>query len=230
MKEAQRKHISARQHKSLSSYLQEAREEERKTIAREIHDELGQLLTTMKLHLSLLPEEIKTDATAALNRTAELHTQVDAAIGTVKNIITKLRPGLLDDLGLVAALEWQANEFQTRTGIVCDVTLPTEELQIPQELSTALFRIFQEALINISRHANATRVTIRFGIHNGCIELSVTDNGKGISEDEINNPHSFGIIGIRERVQSWNGRLRIEGHQHSGTSLFISIPLTDSLQ
>lgn len=230
MRAPQNKYITTRQHKSLSSYLQEAREEERKNIAREIHDELGQLLTTMKIHLALLPEEIKNDVTAALQRTTELKKQVDIAIGTVKNIITKLRPGLLDDLGLVAAIEWQAHEFQERTGIVCDLCLPAEELHLNPELTTAIFRIFQETLTNISRHANATRVTIHFGKSKNLLELIVADNGRGISDEEINNPHSFGIIGIRERVQSWNGTITITGQPENGTTIAITIPISDEAQ
>lgn len=215
-------------HKTLSSYLQEAREEERKAIAREIHDELGQLLTTIKIHLSLLPDEIRNDAPAALQRTEEMKKQIDIAIGTVKNIITKLRPGLLDDLGLIAAIEWQANEFQHQTGIVCDLILPSTELRIPQDLATALFRILQEALTNVSRHASATRVVITFEVRDGEYVLSVHDNGRGITEDEIKHPLSFGLIGIRERVKQWNGTFSITGQAGHGTQLHVTIPYDEN--
>ncbi|MCX7984252.1 MAG: sensor histidine kinase [Bacteroidetes bacterium] len=209
---------------TLSSYLQEALEEERKAISREIHDELGQMLTTIKIHLSLLPEEIRTDVTAALQRTDEIMKQVDLAIRTVKNIITKLRPGLLDDLGLIAAIEWQASEFQRQTGIVCDVTVPPIEIQLPQDLATAIFRILQEALTNVSRHACATRVAIAFNISNDTYTLRVKDNGRGITEEEIKHPRSFGLIGIRERAQQWGGTFSIIGYPNKGTEVLITIP------
>ena len=149
---------SHEQFRELSAYLQAAREEERKSIAREIHDELGQALTTIKLELSLLQEEVLHDATAATDRIQSLKERVDVTIHTVKRIITKLRPGLLDDLGLTAAIEWQANDFQRHTGIVCEVTMEPEEMNINPEISTAMFRIFQETLTNITRHSSATHV------------------------------------------------------------------------
>ncbi len=219
------KRQNIRQYKSLSSYLQEAREEERKMIAREIHDELGQLLTAMKIQLSLLPEEIKNDVTAALERTGAMNKQIDGAIATVKNIITKLRPGLLDDLGLEAAIEWQAHEFQMRTGIVCDVKLTSEKITLEQEVSTAAFRILQEALTNVARHAKATRVQIELSQQKSTLLLTIQDNGRGITDEEIHNPESFGLIGIRERVSSFNGALDILGTPNKGTTIRVSIPL-----
>ncbi len=224
MKSINSERYSLRQYQSLSAYLQEAREEERKSIAREIHDELGQVLTSIKLHLSLLPEEIKTDVVAALDRTMQIQKQVDSAITTVKNIITKLRPGLLDDLGLIAAIEWQANEFQHQSGIVCDVHLPADEYYIPPELSTLIFRILQEALTNILRHSKATRVNIDFRVSSTTLELLVRDNGRGITDEEINHPQSFGIIGMKERVQSFNGTLMIHGIPQKGTVVHVTIP------
>ena len=219
------KQKNSRQYKSLSSYLQEAREEERKTIAREIHDELGQLLTAMKIQLSLLPEEIKNDATAALERTEAMKKQIDGAIATVKNIITKLRPGLLDDLGLAAAIEWQAHEFQMRTGVVCDVKLTSDKISLEQEVSTAVFRILQETLTNVARHAKATRVQIELVQQTSTLLLTIRDNGKGITDEEIHHPESFGLIGIRERVSSFNGDLEICGTPNKGTTIRVSIPL-----
>jgi signal transduction histidine kinase len=210
--------------KNLSAYLQEVREEERKNIAREIHDELGQSLTTMKLELSLLREEVLNDATAATRRIQILKDMVDGTIQSVKQIITKLRPGLLDDLGLAAAIEWQSGEFQMRTGIVCQVRTNDEEKEINPEISTALFRIFQEALTNVTRHSGATRVTVDLEHPEDAIELRVHDNGRGITEKECQDPKSFGLIGIRERVQHLNGRLEINGEPNSGTTLRIRVP------
>ena len=186
---------------NLSAYLQAAREEERRSIAREIHDELGQALTAIKLELSLLQEEVLHDATAATNRTQSLKGRVDETIQTVKGIITKLRPGLLDDLGLTAAIEWQANDFQRHTGIVCEVSMKQDEININPEISTAMFRIFQETLTNIARHSGATRVIVHLNPGIDSLELQVHDNGRGITSEEINDPTSFGLIGIRERAQ-----------------------------
>jgi signal transduction histidine kinase len=211
----------------LSAYLQAAREEERKSIAREIHDELGQALTTIKLELSLLQEEILHDATAATDRVQSMKERIDATIQTVKSIITKLRPGLLDDLGLTAAIEWQANDFARRTGIVCDITAQPVDMNINPEISTAIFRIFQELLTNISRHANATHVLVQLHQSEDKFELQVHDNGRGITSDEINDPKSFGLIGMRERAQYWRGTIQFEGLEGRGTIVAVRFPLLE---
>jgi signal transduction histidine kinase len=215
---------SYEQFRNLSAYLQAAREEERKSIAREIHDELGQALTTMKLELALLQEEVLHDAAAATYRTHSLKERVDETIQSVKNIITKLRPGLLDDLGLTAAIEWQASDFQRHTGIVCEVLIKPEEMHVPQEISTAMFRIFQETLTNITRHSGATRVLVHLVHQDGILELRVNDNGRGITLEEINNPKSFGLIGIRERAEYWHGFVDFEGKAGLGTTVTVRFP------
>jgi signal transduction histidine kinase len=216
---------SHEQFRNLSAYLQTAREEERKSIAREIHDELGQALTTIKLELSLLQEEVLHDASAATDRIQSMKERVDETIHTVKSIITKLRPGLLDDLGLTAAVEWQANDFQKRTGIVCEVSMTPEEMNINQEISTDMFRIFQETLTNITRHSGATRVMVRLDQRDDALELQVHDNGCGITSKEINDPKSFGLIGMRERAQYWRGIVTIEGKAGLGTIVTVRFPL-----
>jgi signal transduction histidine kinase len=215
---------SQEQFRSLSAYLQEVREEERKDIAREIHDELGQVLTTMKLELSLLREEVLHDATAADLRIQSLKEMVDETIHSVKQIITKLRPGLLDDLGLTAAIEWQSHEFQHRTGVVCEVLTGPDEKDNDPEISTAMFRIFQETLTNITRHSGATRVTVILKHTEDAIELHVHDNGRGITDKEIHDPKSFGLIGIRERTQHLQGTVEIKGGPNSGTSITVRLP------
>ena len=219
-----------KQFRNLSAYLQTAREEERKSIAREIHDELGQALTTMKLELSLLREEVLNDATAATRRIQSLKERIDDTIQTVKSIITKLRPGLLDDLGLVAAIEWQANDFQKHTGIVCEVLTDPEEININPEISTAMFRIFQETLTNITNHSSATRVMVNLRQGSDVLELQVHDNGRGITSNEINNPKSFGLIGIRERAQYWQGAVNIQGEAGVGTTITVRFPLQQKEQ
>jgi signal transduction histidine kinase len=216
---------SGEQFRNLSAYLQAAREEERRSIAREIHDELGQALTTMKLELSLLREEVLQDATAATQRIQSLKDGVDETIHAVKRIITKLRPGLLDDLGLIAAIEWQAKDFQRHTGIVCEVLAEPEEMNINSEISTAMFRIFQETLTNITRHSGATRVTVNLVQTDDVLKLQVHDNGRGITAEEINDPKAFGLIGIRERAQYWHGAVEINGKPEFGTTIIVRFPM-----
>ena len=216
---------SGEQFRNLSGYLQAAREEERRSVAREIHDELGQALTTMKLELSLLREEVLQDVTAATKRIQSLKDGIDETIHAVKRIITKLRPGLLDDLGLTAAIEWQAKDFQQHTGIVCEVHAETEEMDINSEISTAMFRIFQETLTNITRHSGATRVKVNLLLSDNILKLQVHDNGRGITEEEINNPKSFGLIGIRERAQYWHGSVDIQGKQDIGSTIIVGFPM-----
>lgn len=211
--------------RNLSAHLQEAREEERKRIAREIHDELGQALTSIKLELSLLREEVLHDVSAATNRIQSLKGRVDETIQTVKSIITKLRPGLLDDLGLTAAIEWQANDFQRQTGIVCEVVVKPEEMNINNEISTALFRIFQETLTNIVRHSGASRVIVNLVQSEDTLQLQVHDNGRGITAEEIHNPKSFGLIGIREHAHYWHGTVDINGIPQEGTTIVVRFPI-----
>jgi signal transduction histidine kinase len=219
------KEESGEQFRDLSAYLQAAREEERRSIAREIHDELGQSLTTIKIELSLLREEVIHDATAATQRIQSLKDRVDETIHAVKHIITKLRPGLLDDLGLSAAIEWQARDFQQHTGIVCEVHSDPEEISINSEISTAVFRIFQETLTNIARHSRATRVKVDLNQCRDILKLQVRDNGRGITAEEINDPKSFGLIGIRERAQYWHGTIDIKGKPEDGTTIIVQFPM-----
>jgi len=222
---AKQREKSGEEFRNLSAYLQAAREEERRSVAREIHDELGQALTTIKLELSLLREEVLHDATAATQRIQSLKDGVDETIHAVKRIITKLRPGLLDDLGLTAAIEWQAKDFQQHTGIVCEVMAEPEEMNIDSKISTAMFRIFQETLTNITRHSNATRVTVNLLQTDDALTLQVHDNGQGITSEEINDPKSFGLIGIRERAQYWHGTVEINGTPINGTTIIVQFPM-----
>jgi signal transduction histidine kinase len=136
-----------------------------------------------------------------------------------------LRPGLLDDLGLSAAIEWQADEFENRTGIKCNVEVDPEEIVLGRDRSTAIFRIFQESLTNIARHANASIVNVTVKEKPDTLELKVRDNGQGVTEEEISDPKSFGLIGMRERVHSLGGYLSISGTPNEGTTIMVSIPL-----
>ena len=216
---------SQSQLRNLTAHLQSVREEERTLIAREMHDELGQALTAMKMDLSWLDNRLPKDQKSLLEKTKSMSKLADATLQTVKKISTELRPGLLDDLGLPAAIEWQAEEFQTRTGIKCEITVDPEDIILDKDRSTAIFRIFQETLTNVARHAKATKVKVSLKEKAGKIELKVRDNGKGITEKQVSDPKSFGLIGIKERAYYLDGKVVIKGLQDKGTTLTIRIPL-----
>ena len=214
---------SREQLRNLSVYLQSVREQERTNIAREIHDELAQALTALKMDVSWLDHRLPRDPGSLIEKTKSMSNLIDSTIQTVKRISAELRPGILDDLGLVAALEWQAEEFQNRTGIICHITADPQDLTVDQDRSTAIFRIFQETLTNVTRHARATRVAVSLKERGGRLTLRVRDNGTGITEEQIANSQSFGLIGIRERVHPWGGKVSIKGIQGKGTTVIVSV-------
>jgi signal transduction histidine kinase len=218
---------SREQLRNLSAHLEAAREGERKRIARDIHDDLGQALTTLKLDLSLLREDVQGQSPHVLQKLNSMSQLIDATIRSVKRIITELRPRLLDDLGLPAAIEWQAEEFQKRTGIPIQLSIYPEEIIMDPDRSTALFRIFQETLANVTRHAEASAVWASLTEIDGVVELEVRDDGRGISGDQINDPRSFGLIGIRERAYSWGGEVAISGSPDSGTRVRVRFTLPE---
>ncbi len=212
--------------RALTNYLQYVREEERTRIAREVHDELGQALTGLKLDLSWLVTRLGKKSTKAEQEKARtMVAHIDTTIQTVRRIATELRPGILDGLGLVAAIEWQANEFQSRTGIPCAVASTLHDATWDQDFSTVFFRIFQETLTNIIRHAQATRVDVSLAEENGQLVLTVSDNGRGISEEEIANTRSIGLVGMRERAMLIGGDIAIHGAPGKGTTVTARAPL-----
>ncbi len=212
--------------RALSVYLQYVREDERIRISRQVHDELGQALTGLKMDLYWLANRLPKKFKTVHEKTRAMSAHIDATIQTVRRISTELRPGILDDLGLVAAIEWQAQEFQKRTGIACSVTSGVKEPILDQDLNTAFFRIFQETLTNIIRHARATRVDVLLTLEGNRLALEVKDNGRGISEAEINNTKSIGLLGMRERAALLDGDLAISGVAGQGTTVLVRIPLT----
>lgn len=211
--------------RNLSVRLQLVREEERKVIAREIHDELGQLLTTLKMGLSRLGRTTDQGKEPLLEKAKALIDLVDMTIQSVKRISTDLRPAILDDLGLLAAIEWQAEEFQDRSGIKCEVSTGSKDVALEQEHAIAVFRIFQEALTNIARHANATRVKVSLKEKGDKLLLQIRDNGKGITEEQVHSSRSLGLIGMRERAHSLGGELDIKGIPDKGTTIKVTVPL-----
>jgi len=210
--------------RDLTSHLQVVREDERALVAREIHDELGQALTALKMDVHWLRRRLPEKEPSLIDKTHRMSTLIDRTVQSVRRICAELRPGLLDDFGLLAAIEWEAEEFSKRTDIECQILADPEDMILPQGISTAIFRIFQETLTNIARHANATRVEIILKRQPDRVEMRVSDNGKGVSEKQILNPGSFGITGMRERVHYLGGNLHISGNRN-GTTVNVAIPV-----
>ena len=219
---------SREQLRKLSAHLQSVREKERTRIARELHDELGQLLTALNTEIILLNRKIPKEMISLQEKTESMLALVDMTMQTLKRIYMDLRPGMLDHLGLTVAIGWQAEEFQKRTGIPCKVTLDPEDIALDPDLSTTVFRIFQEALTNILRHAEATRISVRLKATGERLELVVKDNGKGITEEQLTKPDSFGILGIKERVYHWGGDVKIAGKKGKGTTVTVHLPLRNT--
>jgi signal transduction histidine kinase len=215
---------SFEQLRALAARMQTAREEERARVAREIHDELGQALTAIKIDLTALLPNVLADAGPNLQRQQAVFRLLDEAIHSVRRIATDLRPGVLDDLGLVAAIEWAVDEFQARTGIESHVSLPAEDLALNEQSATALFRILQEALTNVARHARATRVTVRLAQEDGDLALEVRDNGNGIREEQLASGRSLGLLGMRERATLFGGEFSIGSTPENGTTVTVRIP------
>jgi signal transduction histidine kinase len=213
--------------RNLTAYIQKVSEIERTNVAREIHDELGQALTVLKIDLSWMRKRLGQEQMPVIEKIDAMSKIIDKTIMTVKKISTDLRPGLLDDLGLSAAIEWQSEEFEKRTGIPCSIAIDPRDITFDKDRNTALFRILQETLTNIARHAEATEVAISLRVKNGQIELTVRDNGRGIRDDELAGPESFGLMGMRERAIMFGGSAVIQGVPAGGTTVTVRIPSED---
>ena len=216
---------SREQLRLLAARLRSIREEERTRIAREVHDELGQSLTGLKMDISSIASRLPTGEKILLERARAMSELIDESIRKVRQIATDLRPGILDNLGLVAALEWHAEDFQTRTGIECNFTAKLEDEGLNPELCTALFRIFQETLTNVTRHAQATAVIVTLEEWEGGLLLEVRDNGRGINERQIHWRESLGLLGMRERALACGGEVTITGTRGLGTTVTTRMPL-----
>ena len=223
----QRLRASEENLRALATHLQSVREEERIHIAREIHDELGQALTGLKFELNTFAKHFESDdAAARQDKQQTLNVAIDRIINSVRRIASGLRPEVLDEIGLAAAFDWQAREFQRRTGIRCHVNIPARFSDPDKDRSTALFRIFQELLTNVARHANATRVNVALSEGEEALALCVEDNGRGIKETEAQSPRSLGFLGLRERVLAFGGSIDVKGDEGKGTRVCVSIPVT----
>jgi signal transduction histidine kinase len=215
--------------------LQTIREEERTHIAREIHDELGQALTGMKMDLFWLKEKLDQSHPAEITPTASdklasLIKETDLTIDTVRRISTDLRPSILDTLGLAPAIEWLANDFQARSGISCGFKTNLEQTAFTQDFSTMVFRICQAALTNIARHAQASQVHIHLIMKKGSVRLKVQDNGRGITEEETNRPGSLGILGMQERAYAFQGTVEYIRPAGGGTCVVAQFPSATAIQ
>lgn len=211
--------------RALSARLESVREEERTRIARELHDELGQALTALKFDVSWLGRRVPDSDPALATKVGSMLKFIDQTIDSVRRLSAELRPSILDHFGLTATVEWELKEFQHRTGLVCRFLAAPEPFELDSERSTALFRILQEALTNVSRHANATEVMVELQLNGHSVSLNIEDNGRGITESEVNNPRSLGILGIRERARILGGAVDIRANKPEGTCVEVSLPL-----
>ncbi|MGE3725501.1 MAG: response regulator [Candidatus Sericytochromatia bacterium] len=212
--------------RALASHLISIQEEQQKRISREIHDELGQAMTALKIDLAWLNQQL-TGQPLLEQKIQRMIPLVSDTITTIQRICAELRPGILDDLGLEAALEWLVQEFSERTGLMCKLQIDPEELDLPLPLSITLFRICQESLTNIMRHAEAQNVQLKLEKVGQAVSLQIQDDGKGIESSQINHPLSLGLMGMRERVLPWNGDVSIQGVQGKGTTIFVQVCLEE---
>lgn len=212
--------------RDLASHLETIREKERSHMAREIHDELGQQLTGLKMDISWINRKIKSDDEAVKEKMKDTIALIDKTVITVRRIATQLRPSILDDLGLIAAMEWQSEEFEKRSEIKSVFNSNVSQVAVSTDIATAVFRIFQESLTNVLRHSKATEVISFFRMDKDIITLFIEDNGIGFKEEEIKNKRTLGLLGMKERIQLINGRYEINGNTGKGTSVIITVPLT----
>jgi signal transduction histidine kinase len=208
----------------MAARVESVREEERTRLARQIHDDLGQALTCIKMDVSSLLHHPPVRRQERAKKRQAILKLIDHTIKSIRKIATELRPGILDDLGLVAAVEWAAEEFAARTGTKCALELPPGDLAIDSEAATALFRILQEALTNIARHAEATEFSVRLAEGDGGLCLEVSDNGKGFNEAQLAPGRSLGFLGMRERALLLGGQLTIRSSPGEGAAVTVWIP------
>jgi signal transduction histidine kinase len=211
----------------LTSHLQSISEEERSSIAREIHDELGQSLTALKLESSWLLGHIGDwpEHEPFIGKLQLISDIIDSTTKRVKSLSTRIRPRILDDLGIAAAIEWKVKNFQEHTGIKCDIQIEPGEIDLNKDASTAMFRVFQEAFTNIIRHSNATAAKVKLMRKSNRAILKIQDDGIGITAEQIHARESLGILGMIERIRSLDGEVKIKGIQNRGTTIYISLPL-----
>lgn len=215
----------SRRVRELAAHLQSAREHERRHLAREIHDELGQALTGLKLEVSYISRQRDADPEEIRRKLLDLGRMIDQTIESMRQLAAELRPQLLDELGLSDAMRCQVDEFTKRTGIDCTLELPETEIDWSQDKAIAAFRIVQESLTNVARHADAKNVWVRLGSNEDSIFLEITDDGKGVNERQASSGKSFGLLGMRERARMFGGTFKIEGRDGGGTTVTVRMRL-----
>jgi PAS domain S-box-containing protein len=218
---------SREQLRSLSAHLQQIREEERMRIARELHDELGGFLTVLKLDLASLCKEPTTGSTSFRQKIDSMSKAIVGAIGSVRRICSDLRPSVLDHIGLTAGIGWQVEEWQAKTGIRCTMRSAIDDESIDSGRATAAFRVLQEALTNVARHAHAASVQVQLWTSDGRLRLEIHDDGCGIADRTVADATSLGLLGMKERVHSYGGTVEIRGAPACGTTVDVSIPLAE---
>ena len=209
----------------LSYHLQNIREEERTHIAREIHDELGQQLTALKMDIGWIKHKQKNPDIEIDTKLQKMLDFSDSLIKTIRRISTELRPAIIDDLGLMAALEWKCHDFEEKQGIPCNFISTVKERKFDSNFSITVFRILQETLTNVSRHAEATEVAVSLFENEKLLFMDINDNGKGFDNDSVKKGKTLGILGMKERASLMGGELTIIGEINNGTQTKLAIPL-----
>jgi PAS domain S-box-containing protein len=208
---------------SLSKNILCARENERKSVAREVHDQLGQIMTALKIDLMWLQRKLPKESQALMTKVETMLGHINIGIQSIRDIVLQLRPLILDDLGLEAAMEWHARKYLKSARVKYTINFEVNETLLSEDLKIVLFRIFQEALSNVLRHSKATKILISLTQEDETLILQIVDNGIGVTQKEIDNSESFGLIGIRERLYPYAGLLSVSGHEGMGTTLRVCI-------
>jgi signal transduction histidine kinase len=218
--------LQREQLRALAERLQWVREEDRKSVARDLHDQIGQILTAIKMDMSWMSRRLPQSEGEVLVRLKESIQLINDGVKAVRTICSGLRPGVLDDLGLAAAIEWQASEFTSRNGVLCQVSVPPVDLHLDGDRATATFRIFQECLTNVIRHAQAKTVRVALCEENENIVLVVEDDGIGFSESNLSESlGSLGLLGMKERAQFCGGEVKISSSPGNGTTVTVRVPV-----
>lgn len=211
--------------RNLTIHFENSREEEKKKLSFEIHDSLGYVFTALKMDLSWCRDKFKTGNPKMLEKIDDMQSLINNSIQVLRNICSDIRPPMLDHFGLNAALEWQAKEIEKRSGISFRLDITDDEIGLTENESTMVFRIYQEALTNVMRHSNASHVDIKLKKYTQFCELNIIDDGIGISEEQINNTNSFGILGMKERAGFIGGKVDFKNAEGGGTAITILIPI-----
>jgi signal transduction histidine kinase len=217
--------LSDHELQKMIAALNALRQQEQRRLAHDMHDDLGQLLAAMKIDLAVLQQQLPQDNSVLVQQLRSLHKLVDAMVTSVRRIIADLPPKIFDELSVFKALECMIRDFEKRYGIQCILDLPSPEPAIERRIATPLYRIAQEALNNIVKHAQASRVDVKIILEEDSLILRISDNGRGMAPDDLQKAGSFGLAGMRERVAALGGTMHIDSTRTTGTAIMISIPL-----